>query len=175
MIKENKGITKLEPHSQGTTRNKFKTIARAQNMSHGDLMDKVQDHMMNCTDPDCDICDKGESGSSLDQDEEGEEKASNSHNRGTRSSTYRTGSGRRIDEEGKSAVKESKSDKHNLMKHGQEVKHTSKHPGFQAVKEKIAGKQHISEKAAARILAFRSRNASAAAKHANPRLKRVAG
>lgn len=55
------------------------------------------------------------------------------------------------------------------------AEHSKAHPGFQAVKEKIASKQGISQKAAARILAFRTRHASASAKKANPRLKRVKG
>jgi len=49
------------------------------------------------------------------------------------------------------------------------------HPGFKAVKEKIAKKQGISGKAAAAILAAASRNASASAKKKNPRLKKVKG
>jgi hypothetical protein len=49
------------------------------------------------------------------------------------------------------------------------------HPGFKAVQSKIAAKQGISKKAAGAILASASRGASAAAKRANPRLKRVAG
>jgi len=50
-----------------------------------------------------------------------------------------------------------------------------KHPGFKAVKEKIAKKQGISSKAAAAILAAASRNASPSAKKKNPRLKKVKG
>lgn len=49
------------------------------------------------------------------------------------------------------------------------------HPGFKAVQSKIAAKQGISKKAAGAILASTSRGASATAKRANPRLKRVAG
>lgn len=165
-------ITKLEKHSQGTTRNKYKTIARAKAMNHDELADHVQSHMLGCDDPDCDICDLGESGSSVDNDDEGE---GEEHNKGSRSSKGREGAGEEIDKAGSGAVRESKGDKHNLMKHGEHLKHSAKHPGFAKVKEKIASKQHISEKAAARILAFRSRHASAGAKRENPRLKRVAG
>lgn len=52
-------------------------------------------------------------------------------------------------------------------------KHTSAHPGFKAVQKKIAGKYGM--KAAGAILASKTRHASAAAKQANPRLKRVKG
>jgi hypothetical protein len=48
-----------------------------------------------------------------------------------------------------------------------------KNPGFKAVQNKIAKKQGISKKAAGAILAASSRNASAKAKKANPRLKKV--
>jgi hypothetical protein len=50
-----------------------------------------------------------------------------------------------------------------------------KHPGFKAVQAKIAAKQGVSKKAAGAILAASSRKASAKAKAANPRLKRVKG
>lgn len=50
-----------------------------------------------------------------------------------------------------------------------------KHPGFKAVQSEIANKEGLSEKAAGAILASRTRHASAAAKKANPRLKRVKG
>lgn len=49
------------------------------------------------------------------------------------------------------------------------------HPGFQAVAQSIAAKQGISIERADAILAASSRNASASAKKANPRLKRVKG
>ena len=52
-------------------------------------------------------------------------------------------------------------------------KHSAKHPGFKAVQAKIAAKEGIGEKAAGAILAARSRGASSAAKHSNPRLNRV--
>ena len=48
-----------------------------------------------------------------------------------------------------------------------------KHPGFRAVQNKIAAKQGVSKKQAGAILAASTRNASAAAKRKNPRLKRV--
>ena len=48
-----------------------------------------------------------------------------------------------------------------------------KHPGFKAVQKKIAKKYGMA--AAGRILASKTRNASAAAKRKNPRLKRVKG
>ena len=47
------------------------------------------------------------------------------------------------------------------------------HPGFAAVKNKIAKKEGVSKKAAGAILAASTRKASASAKKANPRLKRV--
>lgn len=50
----------------------------------------------------------------------------------------------------------------------------SKHPGFSKVASSIARKQGISKGEASAILANSSRNASKAAKKANPRLKRVA-
>lgn len=46
---------------------------------------------------------------------------------------------------------------------------------FKSVQNKIAKKDGVSKKAAARILASASRNASAAAKRKNPKLKRVKG
>ena len=52
---------------------------------------------------------------------------------------------------------------------------SKKHPGFEAVQNKIAKKQGISKKRAGAILANSSRGASAKAKKANPRLKRVKG
>ena len=50
---------------------------------------------------------------------------------------------------------------------------TKKHPGFKAVKNKIAKKQGISEQSAAAILVASSRGASKSAKKKNSRLKRV--
>lgn len=49
------------------------------------------------------------------------------------------------------------------------------HPGFKANQRKIARKEGVSMKAAGAIEAKASRNASAKAKRANPRLKRVKG
>ena len=51
---------------------------------------------------------------------------------------------------------------------------SSAHPGFKAVQGKIE-KEGYSSKIAGAILASRTRHASAAAKRANPRLKRVKG
>jgi len=47
------------------------------------------------------------------------------------------------------------------------------HPGFKAVQSKIARSEGVSKKAAGAILANSSRNASAGAKKANPRLNKV--
>ena len=47
------------------------------------------------------------------------------------------------------------------------------HPGFKSVQSSIAAKQGISKEAAGAILASSTRKASAKAKAANPRLKRV--
>ena len=49
---------------------------------------------------------------------------------------------------------------------------SKKHPGFAAVQNKIEGEGY-SKDAAGSILAAASRNASPAAKKANPRLKKV--
>ena len=49
------------------------------------------------------------------------------------------------------------------------------HPGFKAAQAQIAKKQGVSSEAAGAILAAASRNASPAAKKANPRLKKVKG
>jgi hypothetical protein len=51
----------------------------------------------------------------------------------------------------------------------------AKHPGFKAVQSEIAAKEGVSSDRAGAILAASSRNASAAAKRKNPRLKRVKG
>lgn len=48
-----------------------------------------------------------------------------------------------------------------------------KHPGFKAEQNKIAAKEGVSKKAAGAILANATRNASPAAKKANPALKNV--
>lgn len=47
------------------------------------------------------------------------------------------------------------------------------HPGFKAVASKIASKQGVSKERAGAMLAASTRRASAAAKKANPRLRRV--
>jgi hypothetical protein len=52
---------------------------------------------------------------------------------------------------------------------------SKKHPGFKAVQKKIAKKYGGNMKKAGAILASASRKASAGAKRANPRLKRVKG
>jgi hypothetical protein len=49
------------------------------------------------------------------------------------------------------------------------------HPGFKAVQKKIAMRSGVGMKRAGAILAASSRGASAKAKRANPRLKRVKG
>lgn len=49
----------------------------------------------------------------------------------------------------------------------------AKHPGFKAVQAKIAKKEGIPMKNAGAILAKSTRDASPAAKKANPNLKRV--
>jgi hypothetical protein len=48
-----------------------------------------------------------------------------------------------------------------------------KHPGFKAVQAEISAKEGIPMKNAGAILAKSTRNASPAAKRANPRLNRV--
>jgi len=48
------------------------------------------------------------------------------------------------------------------------------HPGFKRVQQKIQSEDY-SKKEAGAILANKTRNASASAKRANPRLKRVKG
>jgi len=49
------------------------------------------------------------------------------------------------------------------------------HPGFKAVASEIAERQGVSKERASAILASKTRGASAAAKRANPHLKRVKG
>ena len=51
----------------------------------------------------------------------------------------------------------------------------AKHPGFKSVQSSIAKREGVSKDRAGAILAASSRNASAKAKKANPRLKRVKG
>ena len=53
--------------------------------------------------------------------------------------------------------------------------HTKAHPGFKAAQSSIAAKEGISEGRAGAILGAATRRAGAAAKKANPRLKRVKG
>jgi hypothetical protein len=53
------------------------------------------------------------------------------------------------------------------------MKHSAKHPGFSAVKKKIMKKEGVSEKSAGAILASAGRKASAKAKTANKRLRRI--
>lgn len=50
-----------------------------------------------------------------------------------------------------------------------------KHPGFKSVQKSIAKKEGVSMKSAGAILASSTRKASASAKKANPRLKKVKG
>ncbi len=50
-----------------------------------------------------------------------------------------------------------------------------KHPGFEKVSSKIARERGVSPERADAILAASTRKASAKAKKANPRLKRVKG
>ena len=49
------------------------------------------------------------------------------------------------------------------------------HPGFKVIQKRISENEGVSMKAAGAILAKSSRNASPAAKKANPRLRRVKG
>lgn len=49
------------------------------------------------------------------------------------------------------------------------------HPGFKSIQSKISKQQGISKKAAGAILASSTRKASASAKKANPKLKKVKG
>lgn len=53
------------------------------------------------------------------------------------------------------------------------AKSTKGHPGFQNVQKKIAKQQGVSQERAGAILAASTRRASASARKANPRLKRV--
>jgi len=55
------------------------------------------------------------------------------------------------------------------------AKKSKAHPGFKSAQNKIAKSEGVSQKAAGAILASASRKASAKAKAANPRLKRVKG
>jgi len=135
-------ITELNKHSQGTTRDKYKTVARAQKMKHDDLMDHVTSHMLSCCDDDCDICDLGQSGSMIDNDDEGN---GPEHTYGTRSSKGREGADN-IDSVGKKAQSDSKSDKQNLMRHGEHITKRDK-------RKAVAGPSTL--KAASAILKLR--------------------
>jgi len=64
---------------------------------------------------------------------------------------------------------------HVRNKMGYAKKGGSAHPGFKAVQSSIAKKQGVSKQAAGAILAASTRKASAAAKRANPNLKKVKG
>jgi len=59
------------------------------------------------------------------------------------------------------------------MKNKKMAKGGTAHPGFKAVQSSIAAKQGVSKQAAGAILAASTRKASAKAKAANPRLKKV--
>lgn len=50
-----------------------------------------------------------------------------------------------------------------------------KHPGFKSVQSSIAAKEGVSKKRAGAMLAASTRRASASAKAANPRLRKVKG
>ena len=52
---------------------------------------------------------------------------------------------------------------------------SKRHPGFKAVQSRIAAREGISMDRAGAILASAGRKASAKAKAANPRLKRIRG
>lgn len=55
------------------------------------------------------------------------------------------------------------------------AKKTAKHPGFDKASASIAKKEGVSQDRADAILAASSRGASAKAKKANPKLKKVKG
>jgi hypothetical protein len=59
------------------------------------------------------------------------------------------------------------------MKNKKMAKGGTAHPGFKAVQSSIAAKQGVSKQVAGAILAASTRKASAKAKAANPRLKKV--
>lgn len=62
----------------------------------------------------------------------------------------------------------------NVMSEGPGSSDPTSHPGFASVQKKIQGEGY-SKEAAGAILAKASRGASEAAKHSNPRLRRVKG
>lgn len=55
------------------------------------------------------------------------------------------------------------------------AKHSKKHPGFQAVQDRIARKEGVSKQEAGAELGAATRRASEKARKANPRLNRVKG
>lgn len=55
------------------------------------------------------------------------------------------------------------------------AKKSKAHPGFKAVQAEVAAKQGISKERAGSIVAAGARDASAKAKAANPKLKKVKG
>jgi hypothetical protein len=55
------------------------------------------------------------------------------------------------------------------------MKHSKAHPGFKAVASRMASKQGVSQKTAAKELAASTRNAGSRARKSNPRLNRVKG
>lgn len=193
-------MDKDDPKSiQSTSRSKSELRDRAMKMSH----DSLVDHVMGLCDEDCEICNKGESGDLIDNDDEGE---GEEHDYGTRSSKGHEHD-EDIDEVG-SSVSGKGEDAVNRVKNKMETEygmkgsganltnvgdrtyksgarelkenllkhgHSTKHPGFAAVQKQIAKKSGVSQKAAGAILAARSRSASKAAHKANPRLNRVKG
>ena len=58
---------------------------------------------------------------------------------------------------------------------GAMLKHSRKHPGFEAAAKRIAKREGVSLEQARAMLAAGTRRAGAAAKKRNPRLKRVKG
>jgi hypothetical protein len=58
---------------------------------------------------------------------------------------------------------------------GRSIMAAKSHPGFKAVQRSVARRQGVSMERAGAIVAAGSRNASAKAKRANPRLSRVKG
>jgi hypothetical protein len=62
-----------------------------------------------------------------------------------------------------------------MAKKAPDSRKSAPHPGFKSVQSSIAKREGVSKDRAGAILAASSRNASAKAKKANPRLKRVKG
>lgn len=114
--------SKDKPKSiQSTTRNKHALIERTKRMDHG----RIADHIMGCCDDDCEICDMGESGEMLDNDDEG---SGNVHNYGSRSSKEHRGAGTDVDREG-SSVSPRGSDASNKVKNRSEAEFGEKGSG----------------------------------------------